>query len=336
MYLKISKILSAKTILFFSIFSLACYSEPNPNIKYYGYDWLDSENEVFNIELEKNYERISATGLNNTNLNVVHSIESLNSKVCAHERCALNISAGEGNYYNRLDICYSAQSNTECQTKGSWGNIWNIVANIKSATNKPKAIYFLDEPSADKALQDNGQYVKWQYASYVCTLRQALKAHNLNDVPIFTVLIHRDFDKALPSAVNDILYQMPQSGCLGAKSTPDWVGIDNYNWRHDSSRDDSTVIHETYKRYFSANPNLKWVIVPPSTQESLLIPPVENDQDLHDRIQAYWDYLNAYPQDPVIAVMNFRFDKKILAPSSIESFPKSRALLKFMGNTLTP
>ncbi|MCX4028855.1 hypothetical protein H0A36_06025 [Endozoicomonas sp. SM1973] len=320
---KIHKII----VVIASTMSLICQGEPNPNIQYYGYDWLDSDN------VEQNYASITATGANNTNLNIVHSISSLNSTACLNDQCAVNISAGEENYHGRLDICFSARNNRECQSKNSWKNIWHIVEDIKSATNRPKAIYFLDEPSADPALQDNGVYVKWQYASYVCTLRQALSAYELSDIPIFTILIYR---KTVPAVINEIRHQMAQPSCIGVKSTPDWVGIDNYYWRYDSSRDDSTTIHETYRRYFSDNSSLKWVIVPPSTQEPSLNPPVINDQDLHDRIQVYWNYLNNYPQDPIIAIMNFRFDKNILDPSTIDNFPKSRAILKFMGNMLTP
>ncbi|MFZ4878696.1 hypothetical protein ACL9RI_26725 [Janthinobacterium sp. Mn2066] len=296
---------------------------PNSNIKYYGYDWLDfyqggnppySATDALNI--------ISGTGFSTTNLNVVHTIENLNSSACIGNKCAISINAGSGSPGGSpiLDICPGAVNNTQCQSMGSWSNIWRIAFNIGTSSNIPSAIYFIDEPFGNPALQSNQTYVQYQYASYVCTLRQAMKAYGLN-MPIYTVLSYGQSKDV--NNVKEVQNGAPISACPTTdKSSPDWIGIDNYNW----SVADMWI---SYNRVAPANnPNSqKWVLVPPSTPIGM------TDQQLHDQIQLYWDFINNYKNSPVIYVMNWRFDTAVTLNRN--NYPKSSALLSFMANTIT-
>lgn len=292
---------------------------PNPNIKYYGYDWLDgqpgySPTDAFNA--------ISTTGFSTTNLNVVHNVENLNSPVCASNKCVLGIGAGNIAGSPWVDICPGAKSDSECRSIGSWGNIWNIAFRIGTASNKPSALYFIDEPFDNLALQQNGAYVPYIYSSYVCTLRQAMKAYGLN-IPIYTVLSYRH--SQIPAYVAEIRDGAPTTACPASdKSSPDWVGIDNYDWN-------TADIWISYNRIApSTNSNsAKWVLVPPATSEL-----GKTDEQLHAQIQLYWDFLYQHPAAPVIYIMNWRFDPGVTVNRS--AYPKSSALLSFMGNTLTP
>lgn len=295
---------------------------PNPNIKHYGYDWLDfyqgtqppySAQDALNI--------ISGTGFSNTNLNVVHTLANLNSSACAGGRCAISISAASGvpGESPWLDICPGAVNNTQCQSMGSWANIWTMAFNIGTSSNIPSAIYFIDEPFDNPALQSNQSYVQYQYASYVCTLRQAMKAYGLS-IPIYTVLSYNQ-SKNL-NYVQEIQNGAPLSACpVIDKSSPDWIGIDNYNWS-------VTDMWASYNRVSpSGNSNgQKWVLVPPSTPLGM------TDQQLHDQIQLYWDFINIYKNSPVIYIMNWKFDTAVTLNRS--NYPKSSALLSFMANTI--
>ena len=288
-------------------------------IRYYGYDWLDSE--LAGRDPNAALNAISIDGFSRTNLNVVHTIKSLNSEACAQGRCALGVQAGSsGDVW--LDICPGTSSNADCQASGSWSRIWSIVQQISTAINKPSAIYFIDEPFDNHALADNGVYVRYQYSSYVCTLREALHHYGF-DVPIYTVLSYNQARTA--SYVSEIQNQMPSSGCpSGVRSNPDWIGVDNYNWS-------GTDMWRTYSSLApQINPSSpKWILVPPATSELKL-----GDQQLHDQIQLYWDFLFQYPSAPVVMIMNWRFDPAVLKADG--AYPKSRALLSYMANTITP
>jgi len=300
---------------------VAAAGGPNPNVKYYGYDWLDFYQPTYNVA--DAFYVISTAGFSTTNLNVVHTIDNLNSSTCANGKCAVSIMAGSGTpgVSPWLDICPGAVNNTECQSMGSWGKIWEIAFNIGKSSNTPAAIYFIDEPFDVPALQSNKSYVPYQYASYVCTLRQAMKAYGMN-IPIYTILSYGQSQNA--NHVSEIQKGAPVSACPATdKSSPDWIGIDNYHWS-------TTDIWATYNRVAPpSNPSSpKWVLVPPAAKLDM------NDQQLHDQIQLYWDFLNQHPSAPVVYVMNWRFDTDVLLNRS--SYPKSVALLSFMANTLTP
>jgi len=311
-------------------------SGPNVNIKYYGYDWLDyDKNSTTNV-----LDALGAiTEIGKTNLNVVHTHDNLNSPACALGKCAVSISAGYGIGSNAFDICPGATDNVECQsghsyicpgaldnaecqTGPSWQNIWKIASDIAKSQNRPSAIYFIDEPFNNPALQSNKRYVQYQYASYLCTLRQAIKANGM-DIPVYTVLSYAS-SKDL-NMVDEIKNGAPASACPTAeKSTPDWVGVDKYD--HWSIID----ILDTYTR---VAPNAKWVLVPPSTKVIDQCQ-VLDDESLHNEIQLYWDLISSYPNAPVVYIMNWRFDTDVTL--NRHAFPKSNALLSFMGNTITP
>jgi hypothetical protein len=215
----------------------------------------------------------------------------------------------------------------------AWRNIWKIVKAVKSASNQPKAIYFLDEPfDTTIALSDwkrdrDGKrvrkYVPWQFPSYVCTLRQAMAYTGLN-APVFTILTLRSSSNL--SHQNEIRSQMPTSGCSGAKSTLDWVGIDYYPWSS------PTDIYNAYNALVPADNRSmpKWILVPPAS--GIFTGKTLTDAQLHSSIKAYWHLLFMYPNAPVIAVMNFRFDPAVMATSN---YPKSAGILSYMGNILT-
>lgn len=264
----------SKNIFLFSalpifIHCTAFASGPNANIKYYGYDWLDyNKNSTANVG-----DALSAISeVSKTNLNVVHTQDNLNSPACALGKCAVSVSAGYGIGSNAFDICPGATgnaecqagitytcpgatSNAECQTGSSWKNIWKIASVIGKSQNRPSAIYFIDEPFNNPALQSNKQYVQYQYASYLCTLRQAMKANGM-DIPVYTVLSYASSKDQ--SMIDEIKNGAPASACpIAEKSTPDWVGVDKYdNWN-------IADILDTYTR---VAPNAKWVLVPPSTK----------------------------------------------------------------------
>lgn len=129
---------------------------PNANIKHYGYDWLDFyETATPSFSATEALKAITGTGFSMTNLNVVHTLESLNLPVCAGGTCAVNIQAGSGAVSGSpfIDICPGAVSNSSCQAAGSWNAIWTVVKKIAGAKYKPGAIYFIDEPFDVPALQ---------------------------------------------------------------------------------------------------------------------------------------------------------------------------------------
>ena len=103
-------------LILYSVFlltSLPAFAT-NPNVKYFGYDWLDF---YPTVDIMDNYRHIS--NIHTTNMNVVHNIENLNTDACKYRRCVLNVSAGQKTYggkvpYGRLDICPDATNSSEC------------------------------------------------------------------------------------------------------------------------------------------------------------------------------------------------------------------------------
>lgn len=296
----------------------------NAKIKYYGYDWLDYyqySNPAFSATDALN--AIYDAGFSTTNLNVVHSIKNLNLPVCADGKCALNIQAGSGSSDGSplIDICPGAETNSACQAVGSWKNIWKISQDIANATNRPSAIYFIDEPFDVPALQTNKVYDAYQYASYVCTLRQAMKNYGIS-IPIYTVLSYRH--SQTQAYLNEIQNGAPTTACPAVdKSTPDWVGVDNYNWS-------VSDIWETYNRVapLTNKESPKWVLVPPSTASLGL-----NDEKLSAQIKLYRNFIRQYPNTPVIYIMNWRFDRAVTEKRKV--YLKSTALLSSMANSTT-
>lgn len=324
---------------------------PNSNIKYYGYDWLDGDQNYTAVDALSAISSKGA-GFSRTNLNVVHNIANLNSSVCSLNSCVVSITAGDGHcsasnddpvacqstatYGNWLDICPGALTDSQCRERGSWGRIWNIAFSLASAKNRPLAIYFIDEPFDKYALRRDGKYgpyEPYQYASYLCTLRQAMKAYGLN-VPVYTVL--SQLQAETQAFVSEIQLGAPITGCPAAdKSTPDWIGIDNYN-------SDPEKMWRTYEKVApSTNPNSpKWVLVPPATKKWIDQGKedfsIHTDDQIHAQIQSHWDFLNQHPTAPVIYIMNWRFDPDVTLNRATYPFPKANALLSFMGNTITP
>ncbi|MGN7971956.1 hypothetical protein [Serratia sp. 22264] len=294
---------------------------PNVNIKYYGYDWLDFyENASPSYNATAALNAISDVGFSTTNLNVVHSIKSLSLPICAQGQCVLNVQAGSGSVAGSpfVDICPGATNDSSCQAVGSWANIWRIVQEISKATYRPGAIYFIDEPFDVPALQTGDKYVPYQYSSYLCTLRQAMKNYGLA-VPVYTVLSYRHTH--IPEYVNEIQKGAPTTACPGdVNSKPDWIGVDNYNWS-------VSDMWETYNRLAPTNNSQKWVLVPPSSASLGL-----NDEQLHTQIQLYWDFINQYPKAPVVYIMNWRFDRSVTENRDV--YKTSTALLSFMANTI--
>ncbi|EPK4542161.1 hypothetical protein M1I87_002333, partial [Serratia marcescens] len=295
---------------------------PNANIKYYGYDWLDFyETATPSFSATEALKAITDTGFSMTNLNVVHTMASLNLPVCAGGTCAVNIQAGSGAVSGSpfIDICPGAVSNSSCRAAGSWNAIWTVVKKIAEAKYKPGAIYFIDEPFDVPALQTAGKYDAYQYSSYVCTLRQAMQQYGVA-IPVYTILSYRHANDA--EWIREIQQGAPATACpANVKSTPDWVGVDNYNW---SVAD----MWSTYNRLAPISAaGQKWVLVPPSTASLGM-----NDQQLHAQIQLYWDFINRYPTAPVVYIMNWRFDRAVTENRA--AFPESTALLSFMANTL--
>ncbi|CAI0812967.1 Uncharacterised protein [Serratia quinivorans] len=309
--------------LIFLMSGFTCSAFANDSIKYYGYDWLDFyEVENPSFSATEAFNSIYGAGYSATNLNVVHSIKNLSLPICANGMCALNIQAGSGVPAGSpfVDICPGATSNSECQAAGSWKNIWKIIQDINTAKNKPSAIYFIDEPFDVPALQTNKTYDAYQYASYVCTVRQAMKNYGIS-IPIYTILSYRH--SQIPAYLNEIQNGAPASACPTTdKSTPDWVGIDNYNW----SLPD---MWETYNRVApqSNNGSPKWVLVPPSTASLGM-----NDDKLLSQLKLYRDFIDQYPNAPVVYVMNWRFDRDVTEKREV--YKKSTALLSCMANSI--
>ncbi|WP_392588425.1 hypothetical protein AB3M75_11355 [Serratia ureilytica] len=190
---------------------------------------------------------------------------------------------------------------------------------IAAAKYKPGAIYFIDEPFDVPALQTAGKYDAYQYSSYVCTLRQAMQQYGIA-IPIYTILSYRHANNA--ELIREMQQGAPATACpSNVKSTLDWVGVDNYNW---SVAD----MWSTYNRLAPmSSAGQKWVLVPPSTASLGM-----NDQQLHAQIQLYWDFINQYPNAPVVYIMNWRFDREVTENRA--AYPQSTALLSFMANTL--
>lgn len=177
--------------------SLVLAAGQNRNVRFFGYDWIDYErtNEsVARTAAVDGLQVVRSNGSAATNLNIVRTLNSLNSSACSNSSCGLGVSAGErqdlfepGNI--KFDICAGATSYEQCVAGANvWGNIWNITAKIAGAVNRPAAIYPIDEPTIQPALKSlSGNYVPWSYASFVCTFRDAMAANSIN-IPIFTVL----------------------------------------------------------------------------------------------------------------------------------------------------
>ena len=118
-------------------------------------------------------------------------------------------------------------------------------------------------------------------------------------IPVYTILSYRHANNA--EWIREIQQGAPATACpANVKSTPDWVGVDNYNW---SVAD----MWSTYNRLAPISAaGQKWVLVPPSTASLGM-----NDQQLHAQIQLYWDFINRYPTAPVVYIMNWRFDRAV-------------------------
>ena len=253
--------------------------------KYYGYDWIDP------------YPTSAVTAYNNikdhTNLNVVHSIAALNSEACSSNTCVLNISAGQANVYT--DICPNKVNDETCSAVG-YANLWNIVSNIKQATNKPAAIYLIDEPFYEAALNSNNVYVPYRYSSYICTLNEALSAYNLK-IPIFTILAENQYRNV--DYRNEIVNGIPATGCPATiKSTVDWIGIDNYTWTSKQQ------VLDAYN-YLDPTKKFKWVLVPASTYD------VATDSYMIGFYKEAAEIANNF-----VYIMNFRYDSRVVTGNS--------------------
>lgn len=324
--------------------SLVLAAGPNRNVRFFGYDWIDYErtNEsVARTAAVDGLQVVRSNGPAATNLNIVRTLNSLNSSACSNSSCGLGVSAGEGQDLfepgnMKFDICAGATNYDQCVAGGNvWGNIWNITAKIASAVNRPAAIYFIDEPTIQPALKSlSGNYVPWSYASFVCTFRDAMAANSIN-IPIFTVLA----TSALPGPsrdpdhpdfiVREMRNQMPLGGCQsGRRSMPDAIGIDNYDWVN------ASTIYDTYNRYFpSGGTSPMWVLVPPGHSQ---IPEIRgmSDLDFRNRVQVYWDFMVTYPHAPIAAVMVHRYDNTVMSPGSNAFYAKTRDLLRYIGNRI--
>jgi len=249
--------------------------------KYFGYDWIDP----YPTTAMTTFDKVK----DHTNLNVVHSFTSLNSEACNNGKCVLNVSAGQSDVY--VDICPRKQSDSEC-VKTSYQNIWSIVSRVKTASNKPTAIYLIDEPFYAPALKNNGVYEPFRFPSYVCTINEALSAYNLN-IPVFTILADNQYKDT--TFHNEIVNGIPTTGCsVGVKSTVDWIGIDNYNWTTKQQLLDAYNFLDHTKKF-------KWVAVPASTY----------DVSTSSRMANFYKEL-AEVDNNFIYIMNFRYDSKIV------------------------
>jgi len=253
--------------------------------KYFGYDWIDPyPNTAMMV-----YDKVKS----HTNLNVVHSFASLDSNACANGKCALNVSAGHSDVY--VDICPNKTSDVEC-IKTSYQNIWGIVSQIKTSTNKPSAIYLIDEPFYESALKNNGVYEPYRYSSYVCTFNEALSAYNMS-IPLFTILADNQYKNT--TFRNEIVNGIPSTGCsVGIKSTVDWIGIDNYTW---------TTKQQLLSAYSTLDPQKKfrWVAVPASTYD------VANSDVMLSMYKEIAEIDNNF-----IYIMNFRYDSRVTGGGS--------------------
>jgi hypothetical protein len=341
--------------------------------------------EILNVgksgTLDTNISNLQVGGPAGTNFNVVHTFDSLqNAANCTNNRCVISISAGafpsslagsagamgaaSSVELNQFDICPEAVNSDQCTSGNrvspiaskptSYQKIWSIAQSLQSLPidRLPAAVYFLDEPSLNPALRNNNAYVAWQYANYVCTLKQALLSYNLrngsgNLIPIFTIIAKSEL-----YGVGNISLDLttPIQHCVGINSRPDWVGIDHYDWNYTSQTvNDASAIYSLYTQIFP--PNLsgmpKWMLVPLSNSQykSLMFCQSSNcpngqtkvltDQELYTRIQTYWEFLVKYPSAPVVAVMPWQLSKRVMVslPNEMQ-YTNSRALLKFMGNRL--
>lgn len=269
--------------------------------KYYGYDWIDPwPNDVMVA-----YNSIK----DHTNLNVVHSITSLNSSACSNNNCVLSISAGQSSVYT--DICPDTSTDATCSSV-AYVNIWNIISSVKKATNKPSAIYFIDEPFFEAALKDqNNVYVPYRYSSYVCTMNDAMTAYNIK-LPIFTILSDNQYKTQ--AYKEELTNGMPATGCpTTVKSTLDWIGIDNYTW---------TTSQQIISAYSSFDPvgKWKWVMVVPSSY----------DVATEAQIAAFYKEA-AEINNNFVYVMNFKYDGRMFG-SGKQSELKSKSFGMFIKN----
>lgn len=269
--------------------------------KYYGYDWLDDN---WNVIPTTRYNQVKE----HTNLNVVHSITALNSKVCKNNTCALNVRAGHSDVY--VDICPNKTSDSDC-IKESYQNIWGIVNKISTAINKPSVVYLIDEPFYESALKQNNNYVQFRFASYVCTMNEALTAYGLS-IPVMTILSDEQYKNS--TYKNEILNGIPSTGCsAGVKSVVDWIGIDNYTWTNKQQ------VLEAYN-YLDPTKKFKWVLVPASTYD------VANEAYMIDFYKESAEIANNF-----VYIMNFRYDSRMFG-SGKQSELNSKSFGMFIKN----
>ena len=282
--------------------TLLCLSSlaPAELPKYYGYDWIDPWPTSATVA----YDVVK----DHTNLNVVHSIKALNSRACAENNCVLNISAGQADVYT--DICPNKTTDEACSNVG-YVNIWNIVASIKQALNKPVAIYFIDEPFFEPALKSNNVYVPYRYSSYICTLNEAMAAYSLT-LPVFTILSDSQYKNT--AYKDELTNGIPSTGCPATiKSTLSWIGIDNYNW---------TTAQEVINAYKSFDPTnkFKWVLVPASSYDVATESYINNFYKEAAEIQQNFVY-----------ILNFRYDARMFGTGK-QSEVKTKSFGTFIKN----
>lgn len=292
-----------------------------------GFDWIDFSYPLSGIHEEDQdlLNRIQQK----TKMNIVRSLESLNSDFCLNKECAVGISAGQGSA--GFDVCPGANDSTHCE-QSSWQNIWKIVSQIKSAKNLPASIYFIDEPfyvpalgvpietlTASESILQNRyilpdgkvyQYRHLIFSSYVCTLREAMAANGFS-VPIFTVLAMGQLQ--VSNFVKEIQGHVPtQSKCQGRAGMVDWVGIDNYDWSNVNE------IISTYNSVsFGSVAPLKWVLVPPALP-NLSSMGILNDQKMKSQLCAYYHVASKYAEY-IPAMMFFRFDSQFMKTGVYEN-----------------
>ena len=268
-----------------AILALVLASASNADIpKYYGYDWIDPYPTTATVA----YSNIK----DHTNLNVVHTIAALNSSACNNGGCVLGISAGQSDVY--VDICPNKTTDETCSAVG-YGNIWNIISSVKAATNKPTAIYFIDEPFYEAALKSNNVYVTYRYSSYICTLNDAMSAYSLK-IPIFTILAENQYRN--PDYRSEINNGIPVTGCPATiKSTVDWIGIDNYTWTNKQQVIDAYNLLDPTKKF-------KWVMVPASSYD------VANNAYMIGFYKEAAEIANNF-----VYIMNFKYDNRVVTGS---------------------
>lgn len=268
--------------------------------KYYGYDWIDpwpnSPIAAYNVVKD------------HTNLNVVHSIAALNSSACVDGQCVLAIAAGQSSVYT--DICPEQTTDAAC-SKVAYENIWNIISTVKAASNKPAAIYFIDEPFFEPALKDSNGYVPYRYSSYICTMNDAMNAYSIK-LPIYTILADSQYKN--PVYKEELTNGIPSTGCpTTIKSTLDWIGIDNYTW---------TTSQQLLSAYSSFDPTgkFKWVMVPAASYD------VANEA----YIAAFYKEA-AQVANNFVYVMNFKYDSRMFG-SGKQSGLNSKSFGMFIKN----